>query len=63
MEMALETNILKLYLTLYSLFRVLINVTDIFVVASQNENEINISQRYHFVLGGSNYGNMSIKKT
>ena len=63
MEVALETNIPKLYLTLYSLFRVLINVTDIFVVASQDENEINISQRYHFVLGGSNYGNMSIKKT
>jgi hypothetical protein len=34
-----------------------------FVVASQNENEINISQRYHFVLGGSNYSNISIKKT
>ena len=37
MEIVLETNILKLYLTLYCLFRVIINVTDIFVVASQNE--------------------------
>ena len=37
MEFVLETNILKLYLTLYCLFRVIINVTDIFVVASQNE--------------------------
>ena len=35
MEIVLETNILKLYLTFYCLFRVIINVTDICVVVSQ----------------------------